>query len=164
MASSKSLRNTLCMTLRKFNHWLPDGPRNSACHRHRDENTTFHSRRAVTFAIYCRISREGRRRRRWRMRRSTVSRGGVTLSAAASRSTVIRYYGDGERAFNPVRCSSDRGYLHNPVHALVHSRECSIQRRSRARALPPLPAPSPLPSPPFARALCTLFRARRGRV
>lgn len=33
--------------------------------------------------------------------------GEVTLSAIAPRSTVIRYYGDGERALNPARCSPD---------------------------------------------------------
>jgi len=74
---------------------------------------------------------------RWR----TVSRGGVTLSVIASRSTVIRYYGDGKQAFDSARCSSsDRGYLHNPcISALSGMQHPAVKSGPLLFPLLPLP-------------------------
>lgn len=70
------------------------------------------------------------------MKNSIARRSYTFRASVASRSTVIRYYGDGASGVRLTRrvVRRIRSYLHNPVHALVHSRECSIQRRSRARA------------------------------
>jgi len=54
------------------------------------------------------------------------------------------------------------GYLHNRVHALVHSRECSIQRRSRARARASLCLPLILSLSPSEPRTCS--SARRSRI